>query len=71
MNEALLGHFPPPKAAFSPLPRLRPFVSAPPLTIEEIASALSKSSSSSAPGPDGIPYFTQNRVNATNPSILL
>ena len=71
MNKALMGHFFPPKAACSPPPRLRPQCSAPPLTTEEIAHALSKSSSSSAPGPDGITYLTWKRVNAINPSILL
>jgi len=73
MNEALLGHLFPPKAAFSPPPRLRPFLSAPPLTVEEIDSALSQSSSSSAPGPDGtgIPYLTWKMVNAISPTILL
>ena len=71
MNEALLGHFFPPKAAFFPPHRLRPQCSALPLTKEEIAHALSKSSSSSAPGPDGIPYLMWKRVNGINPSILL
>jgi len=58
MNEARLGHFFPPKAAFSPPPRLRPHNSATPLINEEIAHGLSKRSSSSAPGPDGMPYLT-------------
>jgi len=71
MNEALLSHFFPPKAPFCPPPRLRPHSSTPPLTKEEIAHAISKSSSSSAPGPDGILYLTWKRVNAINPSILL
>ena len=71
MNEALLSHFFPPKAAFSPPPRLRPQSLAPPLTKGEIAHALSRSLSSSAPGPDGIPYSTWKWVNAINPSILL
>jgi len=71
MNEALLGYFFPPQAAFSPPPRLRPHKSTPPLTNEEIAPALSKSASSSAPDPDGIPYLTWKRVNAITPSILL
>ena len=43
----------------------------PPFTKEEIPHALSKSSSSSAPGPNGISYLTWKRVNAINPSILL
>jgi len=71
MNEALLGHFFPPKAAFSPPPRLRPHTSTPPLTREEIAHALSKSSSSSAPGADGIPCQTWKWVDAINPAMLL
>jgi len=48
-----------------------PQSSAPPLTKEEIAHALSRSSSSSAPAPDWIPYSTWKRVNSINPSILL
>ena len=71
MNEALPGHFFPPKGAFSPPPRLRPHNSTPSLTKEKIAQAVSKSFSSSASDPDGIPYLTWKRVNAINPSILL
>ena len=62
MTEALPGHFFLPRAAFSPHPRLRPHNSTPPLTKDEIANALSKFFSSSAPGPDGIPYLTWKRV---------
>jgi len=58
MNNVLLEHFFPPKEPFSPPPRLRPNKSAPLLTAEEIAAALSKCSPTSAPGPDGIPYST-------------
>ena len=71
MNNVRLDHFFPPKEPFSPPPRLRPNNSAPPLTTEEIAAALSKCSPTSAPGPDGIPYSTWNQVNKINPSILL
>jgi len=71
MNEALLGHFFAPKAAFSPSPRLRRHNSTPPLTKEHIAHVLSQSRPSSAPGPDGIPYTTWKWVNAINPAILL
>lgn len=71
MNDALLGLFFPPTAAFSPLPRLRPHKTAPPLTVEEIVSALSQSSPSLALGTDGIPYLTWKQVNASNPNILL
>ena len=71
MNEVLLDHFFPPKEPFSAPPRLRPHRSATPLTTDEIASALSKCSPTSAPGPDGIPYSTWKQVNKINPSILL
>jgi len=71
INKALLDHFFPPK---DPLPsrcRLKKNPSATPLTKEEIKLALSKSSPSSAPGPDSIPYSVWKRVNLTNPAILL
>ena len=71
MNNVLLDHFFPPKEPFSPPPRLRPNRTAPLLTTEEIAAALSKCSPTSAPGPDGIPYCTWKQVNKINPSILL
>jgi len=71
MNKVLLEHFFPPKEPFSPPSRLRPNKSAPLLTTEEIAAALSKCSPTSAPGPDGIPYSTWKQVNKINPSILL
>jgi len=54
-----------------PPPRLRPDKKAPPLTKEEITTALSNCSPTSAPGPDGIPYSTWKQVNRENPSILL
>ena len=71
MNNVLLDHFFPPKEPFSPPPRLRPHKSAPPLTTDEIAAALSKCSPTLALGPDGIPYSTWKQVNKTNASILL
>jgi len=71
MNNVLLDHFFPPKEPFSPPPRLRPHKSAPPLTTDEIAAALSKCSPTAAPSPDGIPYSTWKQVNKINPSILL
>jgi len=71
MSSVLLDHFVPPKAPFYPPPRLRPHKTAPPLTTEEIATALSKCSPTSAPGPDGIPYSIWKKVNNINPSILL
>jgi len=39
--------------------------------MEEIATALSKCSPTSAPGPDGIPYSIWKKVNNIHPSILL
>jgi len=71
MNNVLLNHFFPPKEPFAPPPRLRPNKSAPPLTTDERAAALSKCSPTSAPGLDGIPYSTWKQVNKINPSILL
>jgi len=71
MNSVLLDHFFPPKEPFSPPPRLRPHKTAPPLTTEEVASAHSKCSPTSAPGPDGIPYSSWTQVNKINPSVLL
>jgi len=68
MTEALLSHFFPPQPPFSPPPRLRLHNSTPPRIKEEIAPALSKSTFSSAPGPDGIPYLTWKPVNAISPS---
>jgi len=71
MNSVLLAHFFPPKEPLLPPPRLRPTRSAPPLTTDEIAMALSKCSPTSAPGPDGIPYSIWKQVNKINPAILL
>jgi len=41
MNKVLLDHFFPPKEAFTPPPRLRPYKKAPTLTKKEMASTLS------------------------------
>ena len=71
MNKVLLDDFFPAKEPFSPPPRLQLDKKAPPLTKEEIATALSKCSPTSAPGPDGIPYSSWQQVNRVNPSIIL
>jgi len=71
MHEVLLDRFFSPKEPFSPCPRLRPDKKAPPLTKEDITTALSKCSPTSAPGPDLIPNSTRKQVNRENPSILL
>jgi len=71
INNAFLDHFFPPK---DPLPgrgRLWRYPSATPLTEEDIKLALSRSSPSSAPGPDGIPYSLWKKVNLVNPAILV
>ena len=71
INEALLNHFFPPKPKLPPRGRLHRNHSAVPLTKEEIADALAKSSLSSAPGPDGVPYSVWKKVNTVNPNLLL
>jgi len=71
INKALLDHFFPPK---NPLPRrgrLTRNPSAAPPKSEEIKLALSKSSPSSPPGPDGILYSVWKKVHLVNPSIIL
>jgi len=71
INNALLDHFFPPK---DPLPGrggLKRNPSAAPLTLEEIKLALSKSSPSSAPGPDRVPYSVWKKVNLVNSTIIL
>ena len=67
----LLEHFFPPKPELPTRGRLHRHPSAVPLTKEEIAAALAKSTPSSAPGPDGVPYSVWKKVNTTNPSLLL
>jgi len=71
INNALQSHFFPTKDPLPSRGRLKKNPSASPLTEEEIKLALSKSSTSSAPGPDGIPYSVWKRVNLINPAILL
>ena len=71
INEVLLDHFFPPKPELPTRGRLHRHPSAVRLTKGEIAAALAKSSPSSAPGPNGVPYSVRKRVNTTNPSLLL
>ena len=71
INNGLLDHFFPPKDPLPSRGRLKSNPSATPLTEEEIKLAVSKSSPSSAPGPDGIPYPGWKRVNLIKPAILL
>jgi len=70
VNQALLRHFFPPK----PLPIvpsiLRPYKGCDPLLPGQITAALRKCSSSSAPGPDTIPYSVWKRVHLTAPRLL-
>src|SRR6195952_2074610 len=71
VNKALLGHLCPPRPPLPPRGRLFRHAGAGPLSAEEIARARAKSSPSSAPGPDEIPYSVWKKVNSTNPDILL
>ena len=71
INEALLNHFFPPKPELPPRSRLHCNPAAVPLTKEEIAAALAKSSPSSAPGPNRVPYSVWKKVNTMNPNLLL
>ena len=71
INSALLDHFFP----APPLPtladvNLSPFVDYFPVSQEEIAAALAKSSSSAAPGPDNISYDIWKRVHKSCPALL-
>ena len=70
INEALLRHFFPPRPSLSLPTILRPFTDHEPLLKSEIAKALRKSSSSSAPGPDSIPYLVWKRVHLVAPHLL-
>jgi len=70
INRVLLDHFFPPK---DPLPgrgRLtrNPFTV--PFSKDEVRLVLYKSSPTSAPGPDGIPYTIWKRVNSINRTII-
>ena len=71
INPALLNHFFPPTPELTLRGRLHRYPSAVPLTKEEIKAALAKSSPTSAPGPDGVPYSVWKKVNAINPCLLL
>jgi len=66
-----LNHLFPPRKPLPSRGRLTNNPSATPLTKEEIRLALSKSSSFSAPGPNGVPYSIWKKVNHINPSIIL
>ena len=71
INSALLDHFfpapPPPSLADV---NLSPYVDYFPISQEQIAAALAKSSSSAARGPDNISYDVWKRVHKSCPSLL-
>ena len=71
INKAPLYHFFPPKDPLPTRGRLSRDPTAPSLICHDINHALSKSSPFAAPGPDGIPYSVWQKVNSTNPRILL
>jgi len=68
--ETLLDHFFPSKPPPPPLLRLTGYEDYTPLTSEEITRALSKSSNTTAPGPDHIPYSVWTSVHRIKPSLL-
>jgi len=71
VNNALLSHLFPPKDPLPSRGRLAKNPSATHLTKEEIKLALSKSSPSSAPDPDGVPYSVCTKVNPINSVIII
>jgi len=68
--ETFLNYFFPHKPPPPPLLRLTRYEDYTPLTSEEISCALSKSSNTSAPGPDHIPYSLWKSVHRIKPSLL-
>ena len=71
INKALLAYFFPPKDTLPSRGRLKKNPLAAPLISEEIKLAHSKSSPSSAPGPDGVPYSVWKKVNLVNTTMML
>jgi len=71
MNQALLGHFFPPRPC-APLPSiLLPYGDCPELTKEDVSLSLLKCSPSSAHGPDSIPYSVGKSLDRVSPRILV
>ena len=70
VNNTLLAHFFPPKPLLVGPSILRPHKGCDPLLPSEISAALRKCSSSSAPGPDTIPYSVWTRVHLTAHRLL-
>jgi len=68
--ETLLDHFFPSKSPPPPLLRLMRYENYTTLTSEEISRALSKSSNTSAPGPDHIPYSVLKSIHHIKSSLL-
>jgi len=70
INSALLNHFFPAQCPSTSSLVLFIYSSAPPVSTEEIVDALRKSSNTSAPGPDGIPFCIWKKVYKLTPSLL-
>ena len=70
LNRALLAHFFPGEPAVLPDTILLPFRECLPLAEDEIGRALSRSSPSSAPGPDKIPNSVWKRVHRVAPHLI-
>ena len=69
INKVLLDHFLPQRPTLSSQGRLTPHASHDPLTKDEIAKPLAKSSPSSGPSPNEVPYSLWKKVNRFNPEI--
>jgi len=69
--ETLLDQFFPSKPPPPPLLCLTRYEDYTPITSEEVSRALSKSSNTSAPGPDHIPYSVWKSVHRINPPFFL
>ena len=70
VRDALIQHFfpaqvPPPTNTLCPI-----FADVPPVTSEEVARVLSRSSPASAPGPDTIPYSVWKSIHREIPTLL-
>jgi len=70
LAETLLNHFFPSKPPPPPLLSLMRYEDYTPLTSEEISRALSKSSNTSAPGPNHIPYAVWKAIHRIKSSLL-
>lgn len=69
LNDALIHHFFPPRPP-THTESVYYHHHTPPITAEEVAKALAKSSNKSTPGPDQIPYGVWKDIHRLNPAII-